>query len=97
MLVTFRSTSFADITMFGDVAERLLKMMQQSGEVPGAILADGVPAALASLKGQLEKVEPVAAASADEETPVSLVTRAAPLIQLLEASIADGTDVIWEH
>lgn len=98
MLVTFKSSSYADITMFGDVAVTLLKMMRQSGQVPGAILADGVADALAALKEQLEKVEPEAADSDDEEnTPISLATRAQPLIKLLEASLEGGADVIWEN
>ena len=46
MLITFKSDAYADIIMFGDIAERLLKMMGHSGTVPSAILADDVPAAL---------------------------------------------------
>ena len=53
MLVTFKTNSYADITMFGDAAETLLKMMGQSGKVPGAIMASDVPAALGALKDSL--------------------------------------------
>ncbi len=49
MLVTFTTKAYADITMFGDVAVSLLKMMGHSGTVPGAILAADVPAALGRL------------------------------------------------
>ena len=42
MLVTFDSKSGA-ITMFGDVAKSLLKLMGQSGDVPGAILGKDIP------------------------------------------------------
>jgi len=98
MLVTFKSTSYADITLFGDVATQLLKMMQQSGQVPGAIVADDLPAALASLESQLDKIEPESSASSDDEEPaISLAVRAQPVIKLLQASIAGGADVIWEH
>ena len=45
MLVTFSCPAYADITMFGDVAIRLLKMMGHSGTVPSALLAADVPAA----------------------------------------------------
>lgn len=50
MLVTFSCPAFADITLFGDVAIRLLKMMGHSGTVPSALLADDVPAALARME-----------------------------------------------
>jgi hypothetical protein len=40
MLVTFTTEAYADITMFGDVAVALLKMMGHSGTVPSAIRAE---------------------------------------------------------
>jgi hypothetical protein len=56
VLVTFKTNSYADITMFGDAGESLLKMMGQSGKVPGAIMASDVPAALRALKDSLAAV-----------------------------------------
>jgi hypothetical protein len=50
MLVTFSCPAYADITMFGDVAVHLLKMMGHSGKVPSALLAADVPAALERLE-----------------------------------------------
>lgn len=99
MLVTFRSSSYADITMFGDVATKLLKMMDQSGEVPGAILADAVTTARDALLQKLSTIEPEkvdADAHDADEASISLSTRAQPLLELLEASIAGGSDVIWD-
>ena len=49
MLVTFTTNAYADITLFGDVALAMLKMMGHSATVPGAILAEDVPAALSRL------------------------------------------------
>ena len=54
MLVTFTTDAFADITLFGDVALAMLKMMGHSATVPGAILADDVPAALSQLTAAIE-------------------------------------------
>ena len=42
MIVTFKTKPYADITMFGDVAIHLLKLMGHSGTVPGAIVAEDV-------------------------------------------------------
>ena len=43
MLVTFTCKAYADITMFGNVAASLLRLMGHSGTVPGALLAHEVP------------------------------------------------------
>ena len=43
MLITFTTKVSADITMFGEVAKELLKLMGQTGVVPGALLAAAPP------------------------------------------------------
>jgi hypothetical protein len=57
MLVTFRSQATESITMFGDVAQSLLKMMGATGRVPGALVADDVPPALAKLESEIEALK----------------------------------------
>jgi len=99
MLVTFKSTAYADITMFGEIAMSLLKMMGQSGQVPGAIRAKDLREARQSLEesvAKLEPDEPERETDPDEEAPISLSTRARPLLALLDASIEAKADVIWE-
>lgn len=97
MLVTFTTPAYADITMFGDVALNLLKMMGHSATVPGAILADDLAPALERLKSGLAKAAPPAAdTDDDEDPPVSLAHRALPLIELLEAAAKSGKDVMWK-
>ena len=91
MLVTFSCPAYADITMFGDVAVHLLKMMGHSGTVPSALLAADVPAALERLEAAVaaEGDSPAPGESSqpeDEEPPVSLSHRALPLIELLKAA-----------
>ena len=101
MLVTFRSKSWGNVTMFGDVAKALLNMMGHSGTVPSALLAKDIPQALERLKSGLAaapqpKPDP-RQEDKDEEPPVPLQKRAYPLIQLLQASAEKGTDVTWEE
>lgn len=103
MLVTFTCKAYADITMFGDVALNMLKMMGHSETVPGAILAEDVPAALDRLKRAVEMAKAAPAPSAskppDDETderPVSLAHRALPLIELLSAAARENCDVMWK-
>lgn len=100
MLVTFTTKAYADITMFGDVALALLKMMGHSGTVPGAILAEDVPEALERLKRGIDVAK--AAERKDEkagetdEPPVSIALRALPLVDLLATAAKRKCDVMWK-
>jgi hypothetical protein len=104
MLVTFRTKVHADILMFGDIAVQLLKLMGHSGTVPGALLADEVPAALDRLRNAVAacKAAVPKASDSDEddeanERPVDLAHRAFPLIELLAAAAAAKCDVMWDQ
>ena len=97
MLVTFSTDVYADITMFGDVALALLKMMGHSGTVPSAILAADVPAALSQLTAGIEAAPSIDNDNEDEDEPqVSQSNRALPLINLLTAAAQEGCDVMWK-
>lgn len=98
MLVTFTTDAYADITMFGDIALAMLKMMGHSPTVPGAILAADVPAALARLKAAID-AEKASAPAEDmdaDEPVVSMAHRALPLIDLLAAAAKAESDVMWK-
>ena len=100
MLVRFRSDA-GDMTMFGDVALELLKMMGHSGTVPSAILAKDIPAALDRLKKAVAAAPAPAPRADDEEREkgprVSLQQRAHPLIELLERCVKNSWDLTWDH
>jgi hypothetical protein len=103
MLVTFETQAHANITMFGEVAVTLLKLMGQSGTVPGAILAADVPAALERLRGAvsehpdaaLDPAPPAGTKDDGEGQHVSLAHRALPLVGLLQAAATAGENVMW--
>ena len=101
MLVTFSCPAYADITMFGDVAVRLLKMMGHSGTVPSALLAEDVQAALERLEAAIEADERLpeseeSAPAEDDEPAVCLPHRALPLIELLKAATKAKCNVMWD-
>ena len=102
MLVKFSSKAHADITMFGEVAMKLLKMMGRSGKVPSAISAEDIPAALESLqKGVADadahlEDQPPHEEEEGEERRVSLHNRALPLIEMLETAAREDVPVMWE-
>ena len=102
MLVTCSCPAYANITMFGEVAVRLLKMMGHSGTVPGAQLAEDVPAALERLEtavaanAQLPEPEE-SAQSVNDEPSVSLSCRALPVTELLKAAANAKSNVMWDR
>jgi len=98
MLVTFTTDVYADITMFGDVALAMLKMMGHSATVPGAILAEDVPAALSRLRAAIdaEKASPLVEDKDADEPVVSLAHRALPLLELLAAAAKAESNVMWK-
>ena len=101
MLVTFKTSAHGNITMFGDVAKSLLLLMGQSGNVPGALMAEDVSPALKELQEGLnqsndEETAPPLDEDDNAQAPVAISVRAKPLVDLLEAAIASNESVMWE-
>ena len=108
MLIRFSSIKTESITMFGNVALQLIGMLGASGNIPGAIGAEDIPAAVKRLRQQLQVH---AAANAglsetasdqdddehDDEPRIALATRAGPLIDILERAGAAKVPVMWER
>lgn len=103
MLVKFTTKSYPDITMFGNVASKLLKMMGHSGTVPSAIMHDDLPHYLSRLQDSLSNLE-VSSEHVDskengksQEPVISLKKRAQPLIELMQSAIDNTDAVTWEQ
>ncbi len=99
MLITFKSRAFANITMFGEVGEKLLELMDFGKSVPGAIRAEDVPTACKNLKDALAQLPEQAEPAYDPESGQPVVTlqmRAVPLVQMLEAAVEEETYISWE-
>jgi Domain of unknown function (DUF1840) len=113
MLVKFRSTATESITMFGDIAIELLKLMGATGRVPGALSPDDVPGALKRLESALDHItiqQQTPARPADNEDAatdedkdddkvptVGLPTRAVPLVSIMKRAAAAHKEVMWEE
>lgn len=65
MLITFKSRAYADVTMFGEVALKLIKMMGRGEIVPSAIGPEDIPEALKMLRAGIAADD---AAAKDDET-----------------------------
>ena len=103
MLITFKSRAFSDVTMFGDIALRLLKLMDGRKSTQGIIEPDELPEALAKLRAGVADADrqPNEADAKDSEDDqaeqVSLHNRALPLIDLLQAAISENEPVTWDE
>jgi hypothetical protein len=100
MLVTFRTEAHAGITMYGDIAKLMLKKMGHNATIPGAILAEDVPAVLNSLTSEIEADTGISTETekdAWDDQSVSLQSRAMPLIELLKAASEQHCNVMWEE
>ena len=96
MLVTFSTNAYSDITLFGDVALSLLKMMGHSATIPGAILAADVPVALSRITSAINAEKASPPCDDKDESEVSMAHRSLPLINLLTAAAKANSNVMWK-
>jgi hypothetical protein len=96
MLVTFSTDSYPNITLFGDDALAMLKMMGHSATVPGSIRAEDVPKALGLLKTSIAASKDLPPAKDADEPAVSIAHRGMPLIELLTAAVKANDYVMWD-
>ena len=103
MLIKFKTTApYPEITMFREVALKLIELMGRRGTVPGAIGPEDIPEALASLRTGVADADaaledqPPHDEEEGEERRISLHIRALPLMEMLEAAERDSVPVMWE-
>lgn len=112
-MVRFECKAGSGISMLEKHAKQLLELMKQSGEIPSAILAEDISTCLENLQsavrdeaslydaseGQVESKPPSEAAESglEKELPVTLSTRAYPLIELLKEAKSKEEMIIWDH
>ena len=102
MLVQFETRASGSITMFGDIAVKLLHLMGRRPAMPSAILPEDIPEALQRLRTGIAAAEDAGtdgqvtdAGNEEEGHHVSLRTRAFPLIEMLEAAAEEQVPVMW--
>lgn len=111
MLYKFKSPATADVIMLRDSAEEILKVIGKTPGATGIVTVEQIPGAVAALRAEIQRREAGApaqhthdevanqvrdeAAAHGADEPISLRRRAAPFIEMLERSAADGKDVVW--
>ena len=110
MIVTFQSPASGDVIMFGDVAQRMMKLMGKDVTDKGIVTVEQLPDAIARLKAAIEEDKRERAGVQEEDLPkteaggghaqssrpfVTLTQRAVPLLELLEWSLKKKKPVVW--
>ncbi len=99
MILTFHTPSRANIIYDQKIGIALLKFMGRTGNVPGAVDAEHVPDALARLRENLDMHDDSEEEREQHESDddyVAMRIRAFPLIEFLEAAVAEDDYVSWE-
>jgi hypothetical protein len=110
MLYKFKSRASADLILLEPQGRQILEIVGKDPDATqGIITVAQIPAAIAALKSAIaaQQAEPApppeASADADAQgdeaapavDPVRLYQRAAPFIDMLQRSAAEGKDVVW--
>ena len=110
MLYKFKSRATADLILLEPHGRRLLQAMGREPARQGIVTAAQIPSAIAALEAAVaaderRRAEAAQADEADEaketesgdaeQDTVTLRQRAAPFIDMLRRSAAEGQDVVW--
>ena len=69
MIVIFQSQAAGDVIMFGDVAQRMMKLMGKDVSDKGIVTVEQLPDAIARLKAAIEEDKQQRAGLQDEDLP----------------------------
>jgi hypothetical protein len=110
MLYKFKSRSTADLILLEPQGRRLLQIIGKEPAASGIVTAAQIPTAISALEAAVaaeeQRIAQARAAreaeglSADDDEDAQLGTvrlrqRAAPFIEMLRRSAAEGHDVVW--
>lgn len=95
-MIRFESKTGPGVSMLVEDSRHLLELMQNSHDVPGIILAADINTYLENLRTAIRNEATDNNVSTDD-TPITLSTRAYPLIKLLEAAHIKQENVMWDH
>lgn len=98
MLITFKSPASSDVTMFGDVAKQMMKIIGKDISDKGIVTVEYLPAAISKLKAAISadiQIESQSEPNGDDGKSVGIVQRAPPLVELFEWSLKQKVPVVW--
>ncbi|MBN2647675.1 MAG: DUF1840 domain-containing protein [Thiotrichales bacterium] len=94
-MIVFRTKHHADIMMLDQVALNMIRLMEHSEVVPGALTDDEVEQAFNRLSQAIKTASAQSGDSWDDDS-VSMSHRGQPLLDLLASAMRHGDYVTWE-
>ena len=111
MLITFKSKSYPDVTMYQEHAKRILDLLNKEPEM-GVITSEEAGRAVQLLEHEIDESrkhpstdeveQDIKAHRGDEDDPdheqaevVSFATRAYPMLEMLRAARDQHCDILW--
>lgn len=103
MLYKFKSRATADLIMLEPQGRQIVSIVGKTPGTSGIVTVAQIPAAIAALEAAVaaDEAQPPVDDAQDEATAddrkdsVRLRQRAAPFIEMLKRSAAEGVDVVW--
>lgn len=103
MLYKFKSRSAPDLIMLEPHGRQILQIVGKTPGTSGIITAAQIPGAMAALEAAVaadeallaDVQEPADDDGAERPDTVRLRQRAAPFLEMLRRSVAEGHDVVW--
>lgn len=103
MLYKFKSRSAPDLIMLEPHGRQILQIVGKTPGTSGIITAAQIPGAMAALEAAVaadeallaDAQEPADDDGAERPDTVRLRQRAAPFLEMLRRSVAEGHDVVW--
>lgn len=98
MPVIFSTPTSHRIFMFDKDAQIMLKAMNTSGNIPGALFPEMIAEALRALQERVQVESHSEEEQAnDDDAPVGINTKALPLIELMQRAIEKNEKFLWEQ
>ncbi len=97
MPVIFKTPTSQRVIMLDRDAEMMLKTISTSGNIPGALYPEAIPAALEALEARIKlESNDEELAQTEDSDQVGIHTRAFPLIELMQSAIEKNETLMWD-
>ncbi len=97
MPVIFKTPTSQRVIMLDRDAEMMLKTISTSGNIPGALYPEAIPAALEALEARIKlESNDEDLAQTEDSDQVGIHTRAFPLIELMQSAIEKNETLMWD-
>ena len=98
MPIIFRTPTSQRVIMLDQHAEMILKTIHTSGNVPGALYPEAIPAAIEALDARikLESLNDEESAQTEDSDAVDMQTRTLPLIELMQSAVEKNETLMWD-